>query len=599
MALGTQHGVLDIKRTPGVITGRDVERTWMSMARALILKHEWLRGYTLLSPTLLMMVCALALPIFTLVVYSFWSQDYVTIDETLTLKNYETFFGKWIYGKLLWKSITMSATVTLINVLLAFPVAYFLAFRVKKNHMTWLILIQLPFYTSYLLRVLAWKIMLGNNGVINSTLVDLGFIQGPLEFLLYSRFSVILTFVHGWAAFAILPIFLSLSKIDNSLLEAAADLGENPVRTFLRVTLPLSMPGVAAAALIQFIPTVGEYVTPMMVGGPKGIMIGQIIAAQFGPANNFPLGAALTIIMMITITIIALTFIWLSQRGTVKRREMETVLAAKPSTNTEGRLFGVLFCYVILYLMFLYIPSLILPIFSFNDSIQMALPLKGFTLKWYLEIPDRPGLLTALGNSFKVAFPVAIVSTTLATIAAKTLTRYRMPGQSAALGFILLPMVMPGIILAVGLLVFVKAVGMPLSLWTIGIAHVVFTMPFSTLVVRSRLEGLSRSLEESALDLGENGWMTFWRVTFPLILPAVGACLLLSFIASFDEFLFALFLGGDHVTLPVFMWTQVRFPQTLPTILALGSLIFMGSVVLLGIAEWLRRMGGEQEGQNI
>ena len=584
---------------PGIIAGRKAELTWTSRVRALFLKHEWLRGYTLLSPTLLMMVCALALPIFTLVVYSFWSQDYVTIDETLTLKNYETFFEKWIYGKLLWKSITMSATVTLINVLLAFPVAYFLAFRIKKNHMTWLILIQLPFYTSYLLRVLAWKIMLGNNGVINSTLVDLGFIQGPLEFLLYSRFSVILTFVHGWAAFAILPIYLSLSKIDNSLLEAAADLGESPVRTFLRVTLPLSMPGVAAAALIQFIPTVGEYVTPMMVGGPKGIMIGQIIAAQFGPANNFPLGAALTIIMMITITIIALTFIWLSQRGTVKRREMETVLAAKPSTSAEGRLFGVLFCYVILYLMFLYIPSLILPIFSFNDSIQMALPLKGFTLKWYLEIPDRPGLLTALGNSFKVAFPVAIVSTTLATIAAKTLTRYRMPGQSAALGFILLPMVMPGIILAVGLLVFVKAVGMPLSLWTIGIAHVVFTMPFSTLVVRSRLEGLSKSLEESALDLGENGWMTFWRVTFPLIMPAVGACLLLSFIASFDEFLFALFLGGDHVTLPVFMWTQVRFPQTLPTILALGSLIFMGSVVLLGIAEWLRRKGGEQDGKII
>ena len=574
---------------PGII-GRKAELTWTSRVRALFLKHEWLRGYALLSPTLLMMVCALALPIFTLVVYSFWSQDYVTIDETLTLKN---------YGKLLWKSITMSATVTLINVLLAFPVAYFLAFRVKKNHMTWLILIQLPFYTSYLLRVLAWKIMLGNNGVINSTLVDLGFIQGPLEFLLYSRFSVILTFVHGWAAVAILPIYLSRSKIDNSLLEAAADLGESPIRAFLRVTLPLSMPGVAAAALIQFIPTVGEYVTPMMVGGPKGIMIGQIIAAQFGPANNFPLGAALTIIMMITITIIALTFIWLSQRGTVKRREMEIVLVAKPSTSTEGRLFGVLFCYVIVYLMFLYIPSLILPIFSFNDSIQMALPLKGFTLKWYLEIPDRPGLLAALGNSFKVAFPVAIVSTTLATIAAKTLTRYRMPGQSAALGFILLPMVMPGIILAVGLLVFVKAVGMPLSLWTIGIAHVVFTMPFSTLVVRSRLEGLSKSLEESALDLGENGWMTFWRVTFPLIMPAVGACLLLSFIASFDEFLFALFLGGDHVTLPVFMWTQVRFPQTLPTILALGSLIFMGSVVLLGIAEWLRRKGGEQDGKII
>ena len=117
------------------------------------------------------------------------------------------------------------------------------------------------------------------------------------------------------------------------------------------------------------------------------------------------------------------------------------------------------------------------------------------------------------------------------------------------------------------------------------------TLPFSTLVIRARMEGLAKNLEESAQDLGENGWMTFWRVTFPLILPGVGASLLLSFTTSFDEFLFALFLGGNQVTLPVFMWTQVRFPQTLPTVLALGSCIFLGSIILIGIAEWLRRMG--------
>ena len=568
--------------------------TLISRVRALFLKHEWLRGYALLSPTLTVMICALALPIFALVVYSFWTQDYVAVDKTFTLLNYETFFDKWIYGKLLLRSIWMSATVTLTTILLAYPIAYFLAFRVKKNIMTWLILINLPFWTSYLLRVLAWKIMLGNNGVINSSLEGLGFIQGPLEFLLYSKFAVILTLVHAWAAFAILPIYLSLSKIDRSLLEAAADLGESPIRTFFRVTLPLSMPGVIAAAVIEFIPVVGDYITPMMVGPPNG-MIGQIIAAQFLVVNNMPLGAALTIIMMITVTTLALTFVWLSQRGTVKRREMEAVLpAASDSSITSKRRFSPLFLYVVLYLLFLYIPSMMLPIFSFNDSIQMALPLKDFTLKWYVGIAHTPGLMTALGNSFKVALPVAIVSTSLATIAAKTMTRYRLPGGGIAIGFILLPMIMPGIILAVGLLVIVSAIGVPLSLWTIGIAHVVATVPFSTLVVRARLEGFSKSLEESALDLGENGWMTFWRITFPLILPGVGAAFLLSFTASFDEFLYALFLGGNHVTLPVFMYTQMRFPQTLPTVLALGSCIFMGSAILLGTAEWLRRMGTQQ-----
>jgi spermidine/putrescine transport system permease protein len=574
----------------GVNTILSSEQSWITRFRALFLKHEWLRGYTLLSPTLLVMICALALPIFTLVVYSFWTQDYVTVDKTFTWLNYETFFDKWIYGKLLVRSIWMSATVTLITILLAYPIAYFLAFRVRKNIMTWLILINLPFWTSYLLRVLAWKIMLGNSGVINSSLEGLGFIQEPLEFLLYSKFSVILTLVHAWAAFAILPIYLSLSKIDHSLLEAAADLGESPARTFIRVTLPLSMPGVIAAAIIEFIPTVADYITPMMVGPPNG-MIGQIIAAQFLVVNNMPLGAALTIIMMIAITTIALTFVWLSQRGTVKRREMEAGTAATDSGMAKQRRFGPLFFYVILYLLFLYIPSMMLPIFSFNDSIQMALPLKEFTVKWYVGIAHTPGLMTALGNSFKVALPVAFVSTALATIAAKTMTRYRLPGRGLAIGFILLPMIMPGIILAVGLLVIASAAGVPLSLWTIGIAHVVATLPFSMLIVMARLEGFSKSLEESALDLGENGWMTFWRITFPLILPGVGAAFLLSFTTSFDEFLYALFLGGNHITLPVFMYTQTRFPQTLPTVLALGSCIFIGTAILLGTAEWLRRMG--------
>jgi spermidine/putrescine transport system permease protein len=576
------------------IAGGSPARSLSSVLRAYFLRHEWLRGYSLLSPTLIVMVCALAVPIFTLVVYSFWTQDYVYIDKTATLNNYRTFFEKGMYGSLLLRSIRMSATVTLTTILLAYPVAYFLAFRVRKNIMTWLILINLPFWTSYLLRVLAWKIMLGNNGVINATLLGLDMIQGPLEFLLYSRFAVVLTLVHAWAAFAILPIYLSLSKIDRSLLEAAADLGEGPVRRFLRVTLPLSMPGVIAAAIIQFIPTVGDYITPMMVGGPRGMMFGQIIAAQFGEANNWPLGSALTIIMMTTITGIVLTFIWLSQRGTVKRREMEAQFAPKEQAITEGRNYGPLFFYVVLYLLFLYIPSMMLPIFSFNDSIQMVLPLQGFTTRWYLEIPLRPGLLQALGNSFQLAIAVAIVSTTLATIAAKALTRYRLPGQKLVTGFIMLPMVMPGIILAVGLLVLALAVSMPLSLWTIGIAHVVMTVPFSTLVVMARLEGFAKSLEESAQDLGENTWMTFWRVTFPLILPGVGACLILSFTASFDEFLFALFLGGNEVTLPVYMWTQVRFPQTLPSILALGTCIFLGSILLIGAAEWLRRMGTQQ-----
>ena len=418
MSEGAQSVITDENR---------INRSLIDKWRTLFLKTEWLRGYTLLSPTLLTMVCLLALPVFTLFAYSFWTQDWVTIDKTFTLANYEKFFEKWLYGKLLWRSIRMSAMVTLFTILLAYPVAYFLAFRVKKNIMTWLILINIPFVTSYLLRVLAWKIMLGNNGVINGTLTGLGFIDAPLEFLLYSRFAVVLTLTHAWAAFAILPIYVSLQKIDRSLLEAAADMGDGPVKRFLRITLPLSMPGVIAAAVIEFIPTVGDYLTPVLVGGPKGIMIGQIVAAQFGSANNWPLGSALTIIMMISITALVCTFIWIAKRGTVNVKDMEATTGQQDSHHIGGRRFDWLAVYMVLYLLFLYIPSFMLPIFSFNDSITMVLPLTEFTLKWYEELWNTPAIIVSLGNSLKVAIPVAITTTILATLAAKSMTRYRMP----------------------------------------------------------------------------------------------------------------------------------------------------------------------------
>ncbi len=256
------------------------------------------------------MVIALALPLGLLLTMSFWTQIYLDFDRSFSLANYERFFDKVIYGKVLWRSIRISGAVTLVTVLLAYPMAYFIAFRVKHHKLIWLILITVPFWTSYLLRVFAWKIVLGFNGVVNSGLMSLGLIAEPLEFLLYNPTAVVITLAHAWAAFAILPIYVSLEKIDRSLLEAARDLGESAFMTFVRVTLPLSMPGVIAASLLVFIPTVGDYVTPTLVGGPRGIMIGNIIQSQFGKALNWPMGAALSVVAMLTVTLIVCAFIW-------------------------------------------------------------------------------------------------------------------------------------------------------------------------------------------------------------------------------------------------------------------------------------------------
>ena len=284
----------------------------LARLRGLFLRSEPLRGYSLLSPTMVLMLIALAAPLVMLITMSFWTQDYLDFNKGFYLDNYEKFFEKKLYWSLLLRSMRISATVTLVTVLLAYPMAYFIAFRVQKNKLVWLILITVPFWTSYLLRVFAWKVVLGFNGVINSGLMSLGLIDAPLEFLLYNQTSVVITLAHAWAAFAILPIYVSLEKIDRSLLEAAQDLGEGPFMTFLRVTLPLSIPGVVAASLLVYIPTVGDYVTPTLVGGPRGIMIGNVIQSQFGKALNWPMGAALSVMAMLAVTVAVCLFVWLT-----------------------------------------------------------------------------------------------------------------------------------------------------------------------------------------------------------------------------------------------------------------------------------------------
>ena len=283
---------------------------------ALFMRHEPLRAYALLSPTLLIMAFGICIPFAILIAMSLWTQVGFDFDTTLTLANYGTALEQPVYKALLLRSLAISGTCTIATVLLSYPMAYYVAFHVHKHKMIWIILMTLPFWTSYLLRVFAWKVILGYNGVINSGLIGLGFIDQPLEFLLYSPTAVVITLAHAWAAFAILPMYVSLEKIDRSLLEAATDLGDGPMARFLRVTLPLSLPGIIAATLIIFIPTVGDYITPALLGGPDGIMIGNMIQAQFGKVNNWPMGAALAIGMMIIVAVCAMVFILVTRKAT-------------------------------------------------------------------------------------------------------------------------------------------------------------------------------------------------------------------------------------------------------------------------------------------
>ena len=279
--------------------------------RRPLLQSDQAKGLALLSPTFLFALLLLAGPILVVVAHSFWTQNYLTIDRTFTLENYRIALTEPIYRDLLFRSLWLSFSVATLTVVLAYPIAYFISFHGGRHKNLWLFLITIPAWTSYLLRIMSWKVILGYNGVLNSALLGAGIIDEPSTAFLYNTNSVLIALTHAWAVFAILPLYVSLEKVDRTLLEAATDLGDGPLRRFLRVTLPLTIPGIVAALIIVMIPTVGDYVTPRLVGGKDGVMIANAIEVQFKKGANWPLGAALSVTTMIVITMVAGATVWL------------------------------------------------------------------------------------------------------------------------------------------------------------------------------------------------------------------------------------------------------------------------------------------------
>jgi spermidine/putrescine transport system permease protein len=225
---------------------------------------------------------------------------FLTIPAGNNLLRLAEFSSEGDFLRLFFRSITMATTSSVWAVLMAFPIAYYLAFGIRKSKYTWLLIIITPFLTSYLLRIFAWKIILGDQGLINSALFSLGRDSDhPLSFLIYSQFTVILVLLYAWVPFIVLPIFIALENMDRRLLEAGTDLGASRLQTFRKVTLPVAAPGVVAAFLFVFIPSMGEYITPSLVGGTDGYMFGQAIAAQFvGGALNWQQGSVLSIFLL-------------------------------------------------------------------------------------------------------------------------------------------------------------------------------------------------------------------------------------------------------------------------------------------------------------
>ena len=262
-------------------------------------------------------------------------------------------------------------------------------------------------------------------------------------------------------------------------------------------------------------------------------------------------------------------------------------MSATP-TQGGGRWLG---AYVVAYLVFLYLPVLLIPLFSFNNSVQAAFPLQGFTLQWYATLFGNSALSGALLNSLVIG-AIAATGATICGITVSYMDLYgRSPVAATISAIARLPILIPGVIVGISLLILINLIGLGPSRIAIVLGHILVALPTTVVIMRSRFAAIPKTIREAALDLGASDWTTFRRVMLPLSLPAIISAFMLAFLISFDEFIVVFFLAGTEPTLPLYIWSQLRFPRSLPTVMALGTAILTMSFIIAGLAEILRHRG--------
>jgi spermidine/putrescine transport system permease protein len=516
-------------------------------------------------------------------------------------------------------------------------------------------MVVLPFWTNFLVRTYAWQIILGRRGVLNEFLFWFGdtigvrIIENPLE-LLYTEKAVLIGMVYAFLPFMVLPIYASVERFNFRYVEAGHDLGANDWRVFWKIIFPLTLPGVIAGWILVFIPAIGAFVTPALLGGTKGYMIGNRITRLFKEdGGSWVLGSGMSIVIMLIVSIALYLYIRYADTERVVERERPSLAArffemitlrvavvfetlgnfisriirlrpAKPDTSDGeftvnrskmrrdlwsrriGKFFlslNPIFCYF-----FLWLPIVLLIVFSFNDSRRASGRWEGFTTRWYEEIFEgiegagslfsTDEMLDSVIVTLKVSIPATLISIVLGTMVAMAMERGRFWGKKRLDGLLYLPIVIPDITMGVSILIFFKFIfdfletitgsRYFLGMFSVIMAHIAFNISYVAIVIRARLTDMNPHYEEAARDLGANEWRTFWRVTYPLLLPAIIAGGLLAFTLSLDDFVVTFFVGGGTTTtLTIYVFGLVRRGVS-PQINAISTMMIVVSTVLVGIS---------------
>lgn len=612
------------------------------------------RGALLALPAALWLIVFFVIPLLIVLVVSFHTRGLRgKIHLPWTTENY-TYVTGAIYGPIFERSFLIAFYTTIICLAIGYPLAFYITTRRRaaiRNFMLFLVI--LPFWTNFLVRTYAWRVLLAKEGILNTILLQLHLITEPLQILL-TRDAVIIGMVYGYLPYMVLPIYASLARFNYRLVQAGYDLGGNDWVVFRRILLPLTMPGVIAGCILVFIPSIGAFVTPDMLGGTQGRMIGNLIERNFRGTGHWPRGAAASMVLIGVVAIGMLLYLALvegrmygtpsatTRRRTLRRKMVSLMpmlsiaMVIGQHTNaalnriSEWRLrlwipdqWRLRRDYALRYIgqvalllvpiasyIFLWVPIAVLIVFSFNDSRSIA-TWHGFTTQWYDNIIHNTVgsdtkfstslMLQSLTNSLRIAIPATLIATILGTLTAISLVRGAYIGKRWLQGLLYLPVAIPEIAFGVSLLIFFNRSftyingylgerhSLTFGFTTMIIAHVTFSISYVAIVVSARLANMSKFLEEAAQDLGANNWRTFWRVTFPLALPGIIAGALLVFTMSLDDYVISFFTSGIGTT-TLTMYVYGLLKLTItPEINAMSTLMIVVSAVLISLSLFLQR----------
>ena len=540
------------------------------------------------SPLVLFLLAMLVAPVCLLVLYSFWEAGFFVVVHRFTSANYTSIFEEAIYWRLILKSLGVGLVCGGLMVVFGFAMAYAMTFRLARWGPRILILVMATLLSSYVVRIYAWKTILGTNGLLNEALIRIGLIDQPLGFLLYGYFAIIVTLVYVYLPIVVLPIYAGLQDIDPRVLEASRDLGATPAETFRKVTLPLAMPAIRVGFAFAFVLSSSDYITPNLVGGLSGQMIGNVIADQFGGSSNYPQGAALSVALVIGFGVVLAGLAALGRAAgflTAHRPRRPRLVERKSPSALARAILRVPWsaAATAVLLMYLLAPLVVVTIFSFNDSPVPGIPFRGFTMSWYRQVIGQSDFHRVLQTSATVALTAVAIALLIGVPAAFALTRRRfLLSRAVGLG-IYGPIVVPGVVIGVALLTTFVYLGVILGVKTTIFAHALLIVPYVVLVMRARLASMDPRIEEAARDLGSRPWRVLRTVTLPQIIPALLGAAILGIAISLDELVVTNFTIGAEATIPTWIFGQMRTGLT-PAVNAVAVLLLVVPLTLVGIA---------------